>query len=36
MTRSIALLLAVLSLAACDGGGLYGNSSDNSSYGSNY
>ena len=36
MKRSIALILAVLTLAACDGGGLYGNSSESSYGSSNY
>lgn len=36
MTRSIVLLLAVLSLAACESGGLYGSKSDSGSYGSTY
>ncbi len=36
MTRSIALILAVLTLAACESGGLYGNASDSSYGSSNY
>lgn len=36
MTRSILFLLAALSLAGCESGGLYGNASDSSYGSSNY
>lgn len=36
MKRSIILLLSILSLAACESGGLYANGSDSGSYSSGY